>query len=172
MNVTIPSYATLAAHPNIVGAKMSHGNISHHLQVSLHPAIDHDKFRLYSGFGQQLFPLVICNGAGVIDGLAAIYPATVCKLFSLVSELRSGKSTEHLSLIQKLQWEVSTAEEFIGATGGIRGIKDAVTKVLGMGSPEGSRLPLKAKLADGDYEKWSDVWKRMGELETKYAVKD
>ncbi len=65
VNITLATYTKLAAHPNIVGCKMSHGVFSHHLQVALDPAIDHDKFRVYSGFGQQSAPLACFGGAGV-----------------------------------------------------------------------------------------------------------
>lgn len=72
--VTPETYRILAQHPNIVGCKMSHAVVSWHNQVSLDPKIDHNKFRVYSGLGQQLGPIVIFDAAGVIDGLAAIYP--------------------------------------------------------------------------------------------------
>ncbi|MBE3045302.1 hypothetical protein IMZ48_22665, partial [Candidatus Bathyarchaeota archaeon] len=55
-------------------APRSHGDVSHHVQVSTDPKIDHDKFRVFSGFGQQLGPIVLFGAAGVIDGLAAFYP--------------------------------------------------------------------------------------------------
>lgn len=127
----------------------SHGNVSYHVQVSLEPAIDHNKFRVYSGFGQQLGPIVFFGAAGVIDGLAAIYPKTVVRLMEL-SEKRPI-TQEALAEIHKLQYVVSKAEEFIGKTG-IVGIKEAVYRVTGMGTLEGGRLPLKGKLADGDWD--------------------
>jgi len=65
VNITLATYTKLAAQPNIVGCKMSHGVFSHHLQVALDPAIDHDTFRVYSGFGQQSAPLACFGGAGV-----------------------------------------------------------------------------------------------------------
>jgi dihydrodipicolinate synthase/N-acetylneuraminate lyase len=56
------------------------------VQLSLHPKINHSKFRVYSGFGQQLGPIVVFNAGGVIDGLAAIFPKTVSRLFSLAAK--------------------------------------------------------------------------------------
>lgn len=124
--------------------------MSYHVQVSLDPAIDHNKFRVYSGFGQQLGPIVFFGAAGVIDGLAAIYPKTVSRLMELAEKRPIDPDT--LAEVQRLQYVVSKAEEYIGKTG-IVGIKEAVYRVTGMGTLEGGRLPLKGKLADGEWEK-------------------
>lgn len=124
--------------------------MSYHVQVSLDPAIDHNKFRVYSGFGQQLGPIVFFGAAGVIDGLAAIYPKTVSRLMELAEKRPIDPDT--LAEVQRLQYVVSKAEEYIGKTG-IVGIKEAVFRVTGMGTLEGGRLPLKGQLADGEWEK-------------------
>lgn len=150
------TYATLAQHPNIVGVKMSHGNVSHHIQVSLHPEIDHATFRVYSGFGQQLGPIKTFGAAGVIDGLAAIYPRTVSTLFRMLDENPWADAKK----VQQLQWLVSTAEEFV-VKNGILGIKEAIFRELGLGNLEGGRLPLRGKMADGEWEKWDGVLGKM-----------
>ncbi|KAH6711977.1 hypothetical protein BKA61DRAFT_553240 [Leptodontidium sp. MPI-SDFR-AT-0119] len=162
ITVSLETYTKLAAHPNIVGCKMSHGNVSHHLQVSLDPAIDHTKFRVYSGFGQQLGPIVFFGAAGVIDGLAAIYPGTVAHLFELAA--KRPIEPETLLEVQKLQFAVSRAEEFVGKWG-IVGIKEAVYRVLGMGTLEGGRLPLKGRLPEGEWEAWSVATEAMSSFE-------
>ena len=160
--ITPETYNILAQHPNIVGCKMSHGNVSYHVQVSLDPEIDHAKFKVYSCFGQQLGPIVFFGAAGVIDGLAAMYPKTVSRLMSL-SEKRPIDPNVHEE-IQKLQYAVSSAEEFIGRWG-IVGIKEAVYRVLKMGTTEGGRLPLKGKLPDGEWEKWDKTLARIAKIE-------
>lgn len=152
--VSIDTYEKLAQHPNIVGCKMSHGNVSHHLQVSLNPKIDHATFRVYSGFGQQLGPIVLFNAGGVIDGLAAVFPKTVSRLFALAAKRPVDDAT--LDEVRRLQWKVSTGEEFIGRHG-ILGIREAIYKVLGFGHLEGGRLPLRGALAAGAYEQWDGV---------------
>ncbi|KAK3935721.1 putative dihydrodipicolinate synthetase family protein [Diplogelasinospora grovesii] len=144
------TYTALARHPNIVGCKMSHGNVSHHVQVSLDPEIDHDNFRVYSGFGQQLGPIVFFGAAGVIDGMAAYYPKTVVRLMKLAEQ--GNLDAETKAEIHRLQYVVSRAEEFIGRYG-IVGIKEAVYRVAGLGTLEGGRLPLRGRLADGEWEK-------------------
>jgi len=162
ISIALDTYTQLAAHPNIVGCKMSHGNVSHHLQVSLDPEIDHSAFHLYSGFGQQLFPIVSMGGSGVIDGLAAFFPKTVVKLFELTTTLPITK--ESLAEIGRLQYAVSSTEEMVGKYG-IVGIKEAIYRVLGMGTLEGSRLPLKGSMGHGEWEKWGVVVDRIKKLE-------
>lgn len=58
---------------------------------------------------------------------------------------------EALAEVQRLQYIVSKGEEYIGKTG-VVGIKEAVFRVVGLGTLEGGRLPLKGKLADGQWE--------------------
>ncbi|KAL2023317.1 hypothetical protein VTK56DRAFT_3055 [Thermocarpiscus australiensis] len=144
------TYRELAKHERIVGCKMSHGNVSHHVQVSLDPAIDHDKFRVYSGFGNQLGPIVLFGAAGVIDGMAAYYPKTVVRLMSLVE--KGDLTAETRAEMQRLQFVVSLAEEFVMRYG-ILGIKEAVSRVTGFGTLEGGRLPLTGGLPEGAWEK-------------------
>jgi 2-keto-3-deoxy-L-rhamnonate aldolase len=173
------TYVELAQHPNIVGCKMSgnprspisllkqyiltgrffrsHGDVSVHVQVTTDPRIDHANFRLYSGFAQQLGPIVLFGAAGVIDGLSAFYPRTVVRLQQLAEERPMEQAT--LDEIQKLQYAVSRAQNFIIQTG-IIGIREGILRVTGMGSVEGGRLPLSGRLAKA-------VWE---ELETKYLV--
>jgi 2-keto-3-deoxy-L-rhamnonate aldolase len=159
------TYTTLAAHPNIVGCKMSHANVSHHVQVSLDPKIDHDQFRVYSGFGQQLGPIVFFGAAGVIDGLAAIYPKTVVRLFHNVDKAVSGDK-EALAESRRLQYVVSKAEEFIGKRG-VVGIKDAVYRVTGFGNQDGGRLPIKGKLSENEWDTWRKTY--LTEIEKEEA---
>jgi 2-keto-3-deoxy-L-rhamnonate aldolase len=160
--VSPETYTKLAAHPNIVGCKMSHGNFSHHVQVSLDPAIDHSKFRVYSGFGQQLGPIVMFGAAGVIDGLAAIYPRTVARLFELA--VKRPVTEEALMEMHTLQFAVSRAEEMI-VKWGIVGIKEGIYQVLKMGNLEGGRLPLKGRMPDGEWENWSVAMGAMEKFE-------
>ena len=160
--IGLDTYIELAAHPNIVGCKMSHGNVSHHVQVALDPAIDHENFRVYSGFGQQLGPIVLFGAAGVIDGLAAIYPRTVARLFDVAA--KRPVTPEALKEIQELQFVVSRAEEMI-AKWGIVGIKEGVYRVLQIGNLQGGRLPLKGSLPNGEWESWSVPMDAMRKLE-------
>lgn len=100
------------------------------------------------------------GAAGVIDGLAAIYPKTVARLMSLAE--KRPLAPDHLAEAQRLQYAVSKAEEFIGKTG-IIGIKEAVFRVTGLGTLEGGRLPLKGKLPEGEWEKLRELY--LGDVE-------
>lgn len=132
--------------------------MSHHVQVSLNPKIDHSRFRVFSGFGQQLGPIVVFNAGGVIDGLAAIFPKTVSRLFSLAAKRPLDEAT--LEEVRRLQWKVSATEEFI-VKHGILGIREGIYKVLGFGHLSGGRLPLRGALAPGAYEEWADIFAQM-----------
>jgi 2-keto-3-deoxy-L-rhamnonate aldolase len=129
----------------------SHGDVSTHLQVSLDPRIDHSTFRVYSGFGQQLAPIVLCGAAGVIDGLASFYPKTVVRLMELSAKRPVDQAT--LKEVHRIQYAVSRAESFIEKTG-IIGIREGIIRVAGMGGHEGGRLPLSGRLNE-------DVWKTL-----------
>jgi 2-keto-3-deoxy-L-rhamnonate aldolase len=129
----------------------SHGDVSTHVQVSLDPRIDHSTFRVYSGFGQQLGPIVLFGAAGAIDGLASFYPKTVVRLMALSEKRPVDKAT--LEEVQRLQYAVSRAEVFIEKTG-IIGIREGIFRVAGMGGVEGGRLPLSGRLRE-------DIWKTL-----------
>lgn len=167
--LTPETYRVLAQHPNIVGAKLSHAIVSYHNQVSLDPQIDHTKFKLFSGLGQQLAPIVFFDAAGVIDGLAAITPKTVCTLMKLAEQ--RPITDENLKRIKELQYVVSTTEEYIGKYG-IVGIKEAVKRVTNFGTYEGGRLPIKGRLPEGEWEKWTEVWERIQKVEASLTEKD
>lgn len=147
------TYRVLADHPKIVGCKMSHGNVSHHIQVALDPAIHHDKFRVFSGLSSQLGPVVLFGAAGVIDGLPAIFPKTVVRLMQLAEKANTkGLKDEERTELQRLQYAVSLAEEFVMRYG-IIGIKEAVYRVVGFGNLEGGRLPIPGELPEGAWDK-------------------
>jgi 2-keto-3-deoxy-L-rhamnonate aldolase len=162
------TYFALAAHPNIVGCKMSHGNMSHHIQVALAPQIDHSKFRLYSGFGQQSFPVVSCGGAGVIDGLAAVFPRVVAELFD-TENLPPPIDAARLEKIRTLQWNVSRGNELLGQQGVI-GIREAAIRELKLGSLGAGRAPLRGQMAKGVWESWHETFENLRRLETQYSM--
>lgn len=138
----------------------SHGNISHHLQVSLDPEINHDRFRVFSGFGQQLGPIVLFGAAGVIDGMSAYYPKTVVRLFGLAQKdyLRPSEKAE----MMKLQYVVSKAEEFV-VKYGLKGIKEATHRVAGFGDLEAARVPVTGRMEEKEWEEGRR--KYLGEIE-------
>ena len=136
----------LAGHPNIVGCKLSHGNMSHHLILSSTKEINHDKFRVYTGLGQQLLPLLLSGpgAAGAIDGTAAYFPKTLLRIWNLskkISAANGNVTKEEWEEVHALQCAYSEVEEWVVKFGTI-GIKEAVRKVLGISvGQDGGRLP-------------------------------
>ncbi|KAI1270519.1 dihydrodipicolinate synthase [Xylariaceae sp. FL1019] len=154
VKVTPSTFVKLAAHPNIVGCKLSHGDISVHAQIASNPSIDHSHFHTFTGLGQQLLPVIAVGGAGAIDGCAGFFPKTVVRLYAL-----SGKNSltdEELAERRRLQYRVSSVEELVAKFGTV-GIKEAVSRLRGMGDRDGTRLPLHGGIPGGDAE-W-DNWK-------------
>ncbi|KAA8895825.1 dihydrodipicolinate synthase [Sphaerosporella brunnea] len=162
LKITPATVRTLAAHPNIVGAKFSHGDISAHCQVALDPAIDHERFALFTGLGQHLFPAVQVGVAGAIDGLAAFYPASMVRLFELASADEMGSKQREEA--RRIQWAASRAEELVVGCG-VVGIKEAVARVCGFGDADGTRLPLLGGLGDQEWKRWEPVMAEMERVE-------
>jgi 2-keto-3-deoxy-L-rhamnonate aldolase len=143
----------------------SHGDVSVHVQVSTDPRIDHSRFRVYSGFAQQLGPIVLFGAAGVIDGLSAFYPKTVVRLQELSEKHPIDQAT--MDEIKKLQYAVSRAQNFIIQTG-IIGIREGIIRVTGLGALEGGRLPLKGRLSEST---WTELdGKFLTDLKTFEAI--
>ncbi|KAL2073482.1 hypothetical protein VTL71DRAFT_10808 [Oculimacula yallundae] len=158
----IPStYATLSKHPNIVGCKLSHGDVSYHAQIGASPKIDHTKFHTFTGLGQQLLPVVALGCAGTIDGTAGFFPKSVVHLYKL--SVKNQPTDEEVKERRLLQYKVSCVEELVVKFGTV-GIKEAVSRILGMGDGDGTRLPLTGGIPGGDkeWESWKEV---IGDLE-------
>ncbi|TAQ84214.1 hypothetical protein B7494_g7468 [Chlorociboria aeruginascens] len=85
--------AELAQHPNIVGVKLTCGNIGKmtRLTADFHP----QQFAVLGGASDYLIPSLIGGGSGCITGVANIYPKSVSKLYALYQE---GKVAEAVKL--------------------------------------------------------------------------
>lgn len=107
---------------------------------------------------------MLFGASGVVDGLAGIFPKTVCRLFELVS--KNPLDTRSLEEARRLQWLVASAEEFVGGRG-VLGVREALYKALGFGNLSGGRLPLRGSLAEGSQENWCSILDKMREEESK-----
>jgi 2-keto-3-deoxy-L-rhamnonate aldolase len=155
------SFAALSQHPNIVGCKLSHGDVSHHAQIAAHPRIDHAHFHTFTGLGQQLLPAISVGCAGTIDGSAGFFPKSVVRLYQLA--IKNRATDAEVQERRRLQYKVSTVEELVVRFGTV-GVKEAVSRVLGLGERDGTRLPLRGGLPGGDQE-WENWKGAMGDLE-------
>ncbi|KAL8922724.1 MAG: hypothetical protein Q9208_005037 [Pyrenodesmia sp. 3 TL-2023] len=157
ISLTASTFTTLSAHPNICGAKLSHGDISLHTQLasSKVSSMSHDHFATFTGLGQQLLPVLMVGGAGAIDGLAAIFPRTVVRLYDLIKD---GKWEEARNL-----QEVVARGEGLVVGHGVVGAKEGIRRVLGWDSE--CRLPLRKGMSDEAWKQWEGVTSELEEAE-------
>lgn len=115
---------TLGEHNNIVGTKLSCGNIGklQRLTSSLSPS----KFATFPGKSDVFLQGLYSGSAGVIGALPNVAPKAHTRLFKLYKE---GKLEE----AAKLQALLSHADWQLGRIGSIAGIKAIVLKHFGYG---------------------------------------
>ncbi|KAL8670176.1 MAG: hypothetical protein Q9168_005273 [Polycauliona sp. 1 TL-2023] len=157
ISLSASTFTTLSSHPNICGAKLSHGDLSLHAQLASSPlpSMAHDKFATFTGLGQQLLPVLTVGGAGAIDGLAAIFPKTVVRLYDLI---KKGDLTE----ARKLQEVVARGEGLVVGHG-VVGVKEGIWRVLGWDSE--CRLPLVIRMGEKAWEPWERVVDELQRIE-------
>ena len=148
--ISASAFRTLATHPNVVGAKFSHGDVSLHARVALDPATDHARFRVFTGLGQQLVAACALGCGGAIDGLAAVFPASLVRLYALAAD--GARGAEQTAEMLQLQYRVAVMEQLVVQCG-VRGIKQAVAKVMGWEGSGRVRAPL-AEMAASEWLEW------------------
>ncbi len=117
--------------------------------------MSHDRFATFTGLGQQLLPVLMVGGAGAIDGLAAIFPRTVVRLYDLIKD---GKWEE----ARQLQEVVARGEGLVVGHG-VVGAKEGIRRVLGWDSE--CRLPLRKGMSDEAWGQWEGVVSELEEAE-------
>jgi 2-keto-3-deoxy-L-rhamnonate aldolase len=152
---------TLSKHANIVGCKLSHGDVSYHAQIGANPKIDNTNFHTFTGLGQQLLPVISLGCAGTIDGTAGFFPKSVVHLYEL--SLKNCPTDGEVKERRLLQYKISTIEELVVKYGTV-GIKEAISRILGMGDLDGTRLPLSGGIPGGDNE-WLNWKEAVSDLE-------
>ena len=166
------TFEKLAAHPNIVGTKLSHGIIDDQAMIAASPRIDHDHFYVFTGLGQNLLPVLAIGGVAAIDGLAGVFPRLVVRLFNMFNEsIEKGMTRKQLQEMQSLQFRICEGEKLV-ARWGVVGVKEACARVWSMGSRTGGRLPLAGGFEDSEAEwsKWSKIYQGLKELEESFKV--
>ncbi|KAJ7637651.1 hypothetical protein DFH06DRAFT_1218793 [Mycena polygramma] len=130
--------AALASHPNIVGTKLSCGQIGKLQRLtSTFPATE---FAVFAGRSDFFFTSLVCESAGVIGALVNVLPKVHGKLLKLHQE---GNFKEAMALQAKL----GHADWAMQKLGGISGVKAVVSKNFGYGVPH-VRGPLKPLATD------------------------
>lgn len=166
------TFEKLAAHPNIVGTKLSHGIIDDQTLIAASPRIDHDHFYVFTGLGQNLLPVLTIGGVAAIDAMAGVFPRVVVRLFNLFNEtLEKGITKKHIQEMRDLQFRICEGEKLV-ATHNVVGMKEACARIWSFGGRKGGRLPLAGGFVDGDTEwsKWSKTYEALKELEERLKV--
>jgi dihydrodipicolinate synthase/N-acetylneuraminate lyase len=123
----------LAAHPKIVGTKLSCGNIGKAHRLT--SRFTSSEFAVYAGRSDMYLFGLLAGSAGTIAALANLVPKLHGKLWNLFQE---GNIKEAMDLQAKLghgDWAVTKM-------GGIGGVKAVITANFGYGNPN-VRGPLK-----------------------------
>lgn len=170
LNITPATFERLAQHKNIVGCKLSHGDIPDHTLIASNPKIDNKHFAVFSGLGQNLLPVLTVGGQGAIDGLAGIFPRIVVRLFRLFHDSSAkGTTKADIDEMRSLQYRICEGEKLVAKWGTV-GIKEAISRMWGFGDKEGARLPLNGGLQGGENEwaNWKGVIEGLKDLELKY----
>ncbi|KAG8781710.1 hypothetical protein FRC12_021594 [Ceratobasidium sp. 428] len=128
--------SVLAQHPNIVGAKLSCGQINKlHRLASTQPPTS---FAPFTGRADTLVPSLVCGAPGAIAALPNIAPKAHVRAYEL---FREGKLAEAM----EIQVMISHADWAIASTGGpVAGVKSIVSEHFGYGDsrPRGPLLPI------------------------------
>lgn len=164
------TFEKLAAHPNIVGTKLSHGIIDDQTLIAANPNIDHEHFYVFTGLGQNLLPVLTIGGVAAIDGLAGVFPRVVVRLFRLFNDSAAkGTTKKYLQEMRLLQYRICEGEKLVAAWG-VVGIKEALARCWKIGDKKGGRLPLAGGFQGGEEEwkKWEKVYKGLVELEEQF----
>ena len=117
--------AELAEHPNIVGTKLSCGNVGklHRLTSMLHPS----EFAVFPGTSDVFVPSLLVGGAGVIGASVNILPKVHAEVVRLWKERKTEEVLQLQSLLAHGDWAVKRI-------GGIAGLKAIIVKEFGYGS--------------------------------------
>ncbi len=117
--------AALAAHPNIVGTKLSCANIGKlHRLTSLFPP---SQFAVYPGASAVFAPGLLCGSAGIIGALVNLVPKCHVRLYELWLK---GEREEAM----KLQAMMANADWATGRMGGIGALKGLIAQNFGYGN--------------------------------------
>lgn len=134
-----------------------------HTQIANDLLISSTHFHVFTGLGQQLFPVLQVGCFGAIDGLAGVFPKVFVALYNLVTS-DEPINKERLNKIRMVQYHVSCAEGLVEKWGTV-GIKEAASRCLGFGEVDGGRLPLARGMGAGEWDNWAEIMGGMADLE-------
>lgn len=134
----------LAAHPNIVGCKLTCGDTGKLARIVTNARDSEDLvsnrhrngvpggFLVLSGSADFLLQTLVVGGSGTIAGLANIGPRTCVRVVQLYRKFERDGDMAALREAQKLQGILATAD-WVAIKGGFPTVKDALTLFCGYG---------------------------------------
>lgn len=166
LHIAPSTFEKLAAHPNIVGTKLSHGIIDDQTLIAASPNIDHEHFSVFTGLGQNLLPVLAIGGVAAIDGLAGCFPRVVVRLFNIFNEsIAKGITKKEMQELRDLQFKICEGEKLV-ARWGVVGLKEALSRVWDFGGATGARLPIAGGFEDDkEWSKWEKTYQGLKQLE-------
>jgi len=120
----------LAKHPNIVGVKLTCGNIGKMSRIV--PEVNGEEFAVFAGLVDALVPSLVAGASGAIGGLCNLAPKTVVRAYRLAMTRSDPKE------LNKIQKMLADADAIVTKTGVIAGTKYALEYFYGYGG-EGRR---------------------------------
>lgn len=144
IDIDSTTITALARHPNIVGCKLTCGNLGKLHRVSNSPEATSSPFAAFAGKSDFFLHGLVAGSHGVIAAAANFAPKTHVKLLALydAGDLKSA---------QALQTKLSEAD-WVLVQLGVAGLKAAISKYYGYGGGR-SRKPL-ASNGDGLAKAW------------------
>lgn len=136
----------LSKHPNIVGTKISHGDVAHHTMLGLDPEVKANNFACFTGLGQILLPALSVGFSGTVDALSGAFP-------KLYVNILAAFDRGDFETARKLQLLATRGEELV-VRFGVIGIKKAIVTATGLGESYLGRAPLNQDVSP-DWEKYA-----------------
>ncbi|KAI0084139.1 dihydrodipicolinate synthetase [Irpex rosettiformis] len=118
--------STLAKHPNIVGVKLSCGNIGKLQRIA--SSVSPSEFATFPGKADVFLQGLISGSAGLIGALPNVLPRLHVQLLKLYKEGKLDEAVKLQALLGQSDWE-------LGKLGSIAGIKAIVSEHFSYGEP-------------------------------------
>lgn len=120
-----------------------------------------------------MLPVLAIGGVAAIDAMAGVFPRVVVRLFNLFNEgLEKGIGEKDIQEMRDLQFRICEGEKLV-ATWNVRGMKEAIARVWGLGSRKGGRLPLAGGFEnDEEWSRWSKIYDGLKEMEENFKAED
>lgn len=146
VDIEYETFVRLSEHPNIVGVKLTHFNLSLYTLLGQDKTLEENNFRSLTGLGQVLIPALSIGLTGAIDGLSGIFPKSMLELLRLYTNGKMEKATE-------LQFLVTQANLMISELN-VVGVKHALFEIYGYGKTLSGRPPLSKSVNLSAYKKY------------------